>query len=324
MYGRWGACGSRITSLTLHSCRAQRKISLTTYLVGDRIYLDKDLSGMKIVKVALCIPHEGMTGCEAYTNRLSMYKHLGHLEERGFIEELLLKASPEVHKKVMDEYWSKREPEIVRHSLGKRFEFYHISVGRVLTPFAREEMAKRAEAAGMDYMFMIDDDMTSPLDVFEQLYSNHVDIVAPLAFTRGFPHKPVLYSCEEGWDHMAQKDYFINHTVMNYPKDQLVECDAVGFGAVLIKMEVIRAVDKPRFMSTCGTGEDIYFCYLAKKKGFRVFMDTRVKLGHVGHPPIITEDYVEMIRKQSRMEVEKHYGKIKEYNKKEPLLLLGD
>jgi len=249
-----------------------------------------------VVRVAIGIAHEGMTGSEAYCNRLWFFKHLGHLEERGKL--------------------NKENP---------RFEFYHITVGRVLTPFAREEIAKRSIDAGVDYLLMIDDDMICDSDMFEKLYASNVDIVAPLAFTRGYPHKPVMYSCVEGWDSTVQKEYFVNHTVMNYPKNKLVECDEVGFGAVLIKAEALKGVSSPRFMSTCGTGEDIYFCYQAKKKGFRVFMDTRVKLGHVGHPAIITEEYVDIVRKRDNMEIERFHGEYKKYpDAKEPVCLLGD
>lgn len=52
---------------------------------------------------------------------------------------------------------------------------------------------------------MIDDDMICDADLFERLYADNCDIVAPLAFTRGYPHKPVLYSCVEGWDATVQK-----------------------------------------------------------------------------------------------------------------------
>lgn len=253
-----------------------------------------------VVRVAIGIAHEGMTGSEAYCNRLSWFKHLGHLEERGKI----LKESP-------------------------RFEFYQITVGRVLTPFAREEIANRAENAGMDYLMMIDDDMIiEQNDIFERLYADQVDIVAPLAFTRGYPHKPVLYSCVEGYDAITKKDYFINTTVMNYPREKLVRCDAVGFGAVLMKMSAVKAVPKPRFMSTCGTGEDIYFCYQAGKQGFKVFMDTRVKLGHIGHPTVITEGYVDIVRKRDDMQIEKHYGEFTKYENdtksEDAVLVLGD
>lgn len=248
-----------------------------------------------VIRVLVGFPHEGMTGSEAYMNRLANIKHLGHLEERGKLN----KETP-------------------------RFEFFMNTMGRMHVFFAREEMAKRAIAMNADYLYMIDDDMICPDDMFERLYAADKDIVAPLAFTRNFPHKPVMYSCIEGWDPVIQKDHFINHAVMNYPKDKLTECDAVGFGAVLIKTEVLREVQEPRFMSTCGTGEDILFCYKAKKKGFRVWMDTRVKLGHISHPLIVTEEYVQAQWKAHGMEIDRRHGAYQKYDAKEPVLVLGD
>lgn len=250
-----------------------------------------------VVRVLIGLPHEGMTGSEAYTNRLSNFKHLGHLEERG----KLLKESP-------------------------RFEFYQYTIGRMHVHVAREEMAKHALAINADYLFMIDDDMIAPDDLFEKLYASQKDIIAPLAFTRNAPHKPVMYSCVNGWDTVLQKEYFINHAVMKYPRNRLVECDAVGFGAVLISKAALAGTPEPRFKSPCGTGEDIYFCYEAKKKGFRTFMDTRIKLGHVGHPTVITEEYVDGFNKEFGLdkEIAQRHGEYTKYDAKEPILVLGD
>lgn len=244
-----------------------------------------------VVRVLVAIPNEGHTHVEAYANRLVNFMHLGKLEERG----RLLKSTP-------------------------RFEFYHLTLGRILTPLAREEAAKQAIAADMDFLFFIDDDMICPDDLFEKLYRHDKDIVAPLAFTRNFPHKPVLYQTVEGFDPVQQKDYFLNTQVRSYAKNALVECDAVGFGAALIKCEVLAGVPAPRFMSTCGTGEDIFFCYQAKKKGFRVFMDTQTKLGHLSHPVNITEEYVERVHKEFP-ETAKDNGAESKY---QHTVLLGD
>lgn len=248
-----------------------------------------------VIRVLIGIPHEGMTGSEAYCNRLSMFKHLGHLEERGRI----LKETP-------------------------RFEFYQKTCGRMHVHVARDEMAKTALVSNCDYLFMVDDDMIAPDDLFEKLYASQKDIVAPLAFTRNFPHKPVMYACREGWDSVAQCEHFTNYAVMNYPKDKLVECDAVGFGAVLIKVDCFRTMKQPWFMNPNKTGEDISFCYEAKKYGFRTWMDTRVKLGHISHPLIVTEEYVQAQRKAYGMEVEKRYGTPERISGKEPVLVLGE
>lgn len=248
-----------------------------------------------VIRVLIGVPHEGMTGSEAYTNRMSMFKHLGHLEERG----KLLNQNP-------------------------RFEFFQKTCGRMHVHVARDEMAKTALVSNCDYLFMVDDDMIAPDDLFEKLFASQKDIVAPLAFTRNFPHKPVMYSCIEGWDTVAQKEHFTNFAVMNYPKDKLVECDAVGFGAVLINVDCFRKMPQPWFMNPNKTGEDINFCYEAKKYGFRTWMDTRVKLGHVSHPLIVTEEYVQAQWKAYGMDVEKRYGQPEKLNGKEPVLVLGD
>lgn len=248
-----------------------------------------------VTRVLWGIPHEGMTGSEAYCNRLGMAKHFGHLEERG----KLLKETP-------------------------RFEFYQFTCGRMHVHVAREEMGKRALQIDADYLFMIDDDMTSDYDLFDKLYASHKDIVAPLAFTRNFPHKPVMYSCIEGWDPVIQKEHFINHAVMNYPKDRLVECDAVGFGAVLIDVKALKGTPQPWFMNPNSTGEDINFCYQAKKRGFRTWMDTRIKLGHISHPLIVTEEYVQAQWKAYGMEIERRNGAYEKYDSKDPVVMLGE
>lgn len=231
-----------------------------------------------VVRVAVSIPNMGYTQSAAYANRLCNFMHIGKLEKQGE----LLKETP-------------------------RFEFFFSVVGRIFTPVARDEAVKLALDYDCDYLYMIDDDMICPDDMFERLVKHDVDIVAPLAFTRNEPHKPVLYHSVEGYDPVAKKDYFINNVVMNYPKDTLVEADAVGFGAVLIKRWVFEKMEAPRFMSTCGTGEDILFCYKAKKLGARVFMDTSVKLGHLGHPLHVTEEYVDWYRKAGKYDAKKFY-----------------
>ena len=246
-------------------------------------------------RVLVSIPNEGHAQVEAYSNRLVNMFSLGKIEKQG---ELLNEAP--------------------------RFEFYFFTLGRMFTPVAREEAAEEAIKGGFDYLYMIDDDMICPDDMFTRLQKHDVDIIAPLAFTRNAPYHPVIYSSIDGWDSVTNVDYFLNNVVKNYPKDSLVECDAVGFGSALIKVDVfrkIRSVTKePFFKSTCGTGEDIFFCYKAKKYGARVFVDTSVKLGHLTHPPVITEDFAENYWKEIQMNPREKQGEYKKYKHR---VLLG-
>lgn len=238
-------------------------------------------------RVLISIPNEGHAQVEAYSNRLVNMFSLGKLEERG----RLLKENP-------------------------RFEFYFFTLGRMFTPVAREEAAEEALKGNFDYLFMIDDDMICMDDLFQKLQRHDVDIVCPLAFTRNPPYHPVIYASVEGWDGVSQTDYFMNTVVKNYPKDSLVEVDASGFGAALIKVDVFRKMEKPFFKSTCGTGEDIFFCYRAKKAGARVFVDTSTKLGHLTHPPVVTEEFAQNYWKQIGMNPEKRNGKYEKYQHK--------
>lgn len=246
------------------------------------------LASRKTVKVVLAIPNEGHTLPEAYDNHSLMMLHLGMIQERS-LSKLVT-------------------------SDGAIFEFYHFTAGRLLTPAAREALADHALASGMDYMLMIDDDMICPIDLFERLYEHDVDIVAPLAFTRNAPHMAVIYQCEKGWSPGSKVEYFKNHYVRNYPENTLVRCDAVGFGAALIKMSVLKKMKKPYFMSTCGTGEDVLFCYNAGKTGAKVYMDTATKLGHLSHPMVIDEDYAKWWwANMEGRDVKRQHGPIREY-----------
>lgn len=234
------------------------------------------MSEKKVVRVAISIPNMGYTNPIAYANRLVNMMYLGKLEQAS-------------------------------EQMDTRFEFCFSVMGRIYTPVARDEAVKLTIQNNCDYLLMIDDDMICPNNMFEELYKHDVDVVAPLAFARNPPHKPVLFHCVEGYDSVEKKDYFINNVIMNYPKDQLVECDAVGFGAVLIKRKVLDAIGPRAFMSTCGTGEDILFCYKARKLGFKVYMDTACKLGHIGNPINVDEQYVEDYRAKNGYMKEKYF-----------------
>ena len=248
----------------------------------------------RIVKVLFGIPNEGGTDPFAYDNRMVMCMHLGVLQT---LSSLGIK-----------EYCD----AIYDYPDNVEYQFSTGTVGQVFTALARETLAEYAVDNGFDYLFMIDDDMIVPIDIFEKLVRHDVDIVAGLAFTRNAPHKPVLYNLEKGYDPVTKSEFYINHSVPYYPKDQLVQCDAVGFGAVLIKCHVLKGMPKKWFMTTSGAGEDIHFCHHAGEHGFKVHMDTSCKLGHLGYRKEITEQTYEeennVIQLREKFGEERKYG----------------
>lgn len=282
------------------------------------------LKPKKSIRVLVSIPNEGHAPVEAYANRLVNMMHLGKLEESQRFIGLLEKhiSDPLEKEKIFAEYWQERKPDHQSFIEGKTFDFYFFTVGRILTPLAREKAAEEALRGNFDYLYQIDDDMICPDDLFERLYRHNVDIVAPLAFTRNPPHQPVAYTNKAMWDTQNRCESFVNDTIQNYPKNTLFRCDAVGFGAVLIKVDVIRKMRPPYFMSTTGTGEDILFCYNATKIGAKVYMDSSTKLGHLSHPLQITEEYALDYWKKHSLRVQEKNGLYDKYEKNK--VLLGD
>ena len=225
----------------------------------------------KIVRILLGIPTKGNTDPEAYDNRLELCMHLGNLQMLShFGEKEYCGAKYDIPDNV-------------------EYQFSLSTIGNVFVAYARQQMAYTAVNNGFDYLWMIDDDMICPPDLFELLARHDVDVIAPLAFMRFFPHKPVIYNVAEGFDTVTKQHYYQNYVVDRYPKNQLVECDAVGFGSVLIKTSILEKIDKPWFMVMTGSGEDIHFCHQAKRAGFKIFMDTSTKLAHLGKRKKITE-----------------------------------
>lgn len=137
------------------------------------------------------------------------------------------------------------------------------------------------------YILFIDNDMVVPEGLALKLIEADKDIVAALAVMRTRPYVPVAYEKK-----MGQYE-----PIDNLPENQLVECDAVGFGAVLIKMDVFEKIKKPYFahpaIGDLVVGEDIFFCKKAQEAGFSIFMDTSIKCGHIGDYTFTYEDYLD-------------------------------
>lgn len=215
----------------------------------------------------------GATHAAAYENHLRWMMHMGTIQlasHLGVRELMGVKLNyPEDHV----------------------YEFSFFTMGRLYTAKAREVICTEAVKAGADYVLMLDDDMIVPIDWFEKLIRHEVDICAAFAVTRNKPFWPVIYQKEEGIDKASGRPFAYNRNLRNYPRNKLVECDAVGFGGVLIKVDILKKLSAPYFCLTSPNGEDINFCYRAKEEvGARIFMDTSVKLGHLGAPFVATEE----------------------------------
>lgn len=249
----------------------------------------------------MSIPSEGHTLPEAYDNHLVHSQRTAQWEEKWKQENQIFKlreyiklnSTPKDYKQFLADHPGIKGIEF--HPV--RFEIYWYTAARLLTQMARERLIRTALNEEMDFILMYDDDMILPLDMAQQMLMDmvrheQITVLAPLAFMRNPPHYAVIYNVVKGYDAKQAMGYYINTHYKNYPKDKLVQCDAVGFGAACVRLDFVREkMQAPYFMSTAQTGEDILFCTKVKEAGGTVFMDTRIKLGHLMNPAIIDEEY---------------------------------
>lgn len=135
-----------------------------------------------------------------------------------------------------------------------------------------------------EWVWLIADDHAFGPDMLMRLLDDNVDIVAPICTLKQFPfsitafagpHEPILPT--------------------NVHHDRLTEVWTCGSAGMLIRKNVLDKLGDPWFRNSSGDvlDEDIQFCVRARRKGFTVWLDARVQLGHIGSMtawPIPTDD----------------------------------
>lgn len=163
---------------------------------------------------------------------------------------------------------------------------------------ARNSLAKHAVDGEFDRMLWLDSDMEFAPDLFVNLSKdmdeNNLDIVGGLYFTRREPSIPVVYQ-KVGYYHSDDDE--VTPVALNYyeyPQDQLFQCEGVGFGAVLVKVDLIKKVQKKHglpFSPILGFGEDLSFCMRVRDVGSEIYCDSRIMVGHIGTKIYTHEGY---------------------------------
>ena len=152
---------------------------------------------------------------------------------------------------------------------------------------ARNTIAANAIKSGFDRVMWFDSDMKFPPDTMlklsEDMDAYGLDYVSALYFTRRPPIKPCAFR-ELWWEN---KDGRINTGAKHYfgYAKGLLECAGTGFGCCLTSVDLLKRVgDKfgAPFAPLDSVGEDLSFCWRVIQTGAKMYLDTRVKVGHVG------------------------------------------
>lgn len=162
-----------------------------------------------------------------------------------------------------------------------------------LVYLSREILAAYAINNNFDYVLWLDDDMVFKPDLLEKLIEDDVDVAAGLFVQRRYPYEPAIWK-----DIVCGDEGRYDEKYLDYPENELFEIDACGMAAVLVKGEVLKTVSETyhrTYEPISGYGEDISFCIRAKNSGYKLWCDSRVKVGHVGRY-IFTDDTYKAVR----------------------------
>lgn len=133
-----------------------------------------------------------------------------------------------------------------------------------------------AQRVGATHILFIDSDMRFPEDTLDRLLAHQAPIVAANYVMRTMP---------ELW--VARRR---GQSVSSVGQAGLDLVDSVGFGAILINMEVFASLSQPWFDTPFDgqqqIGEDLFFCQKATDEGFLVWIDHDLSQ-HVRHHALV-------------------------------------
>ena len=133
-----------------------------------------------------------------------------------------------------------------------------------------------------DYLFAVDSDIAFAPDTLIKMLSHDKDIVSGVYIQRipGTHTIEIMRKNAQGG---------VAHVDWNEIKGKgLVPIDGCGFGCVLVKGEVFRAIPYPHFLYHSAIdhantlSEDVHFCNQARDRGFTLWADTSITCEHIG------------------------------------------
>ena len=198
------------------------------------------------------------------------------------------KVSAQLFISLMNTDWSFLAPG---HSIN-----WAVIQGSILTS-QRNELVQRMLG---DWILFVDADMVFDTRAIGRLIlareEGDFDVLGGLCFQRIPPHQPTLY--------MRERSTSGGYLFLEKWDSDIVEVDGTGLAFVIIHKRVFERIVRvkddrpdftwpseferirvrpPEFFSWVGgVGEDLRFCQDVKASGSRIFVDTRIEIGHVG------------------------------------------
>jgi len=174
-----------------------------------------------------------------------------------------------------------------------------IHKGGVMTSSNRNYMLEKYLETDVDAILWLDCDQIYPNDIVKTLVNANVDIIGSVYYKRQSPYEPVVY-LKSG----KSVNPYTPVDLREYPKVHL-EVDGIGFGGMLVKMDVYRKMGDDKWMrygknfgnpskTTGKESHDLIFCQMAQKYGYKIYVHNGVRCLHIAEYPVGEEDYGRM------------------------------
>lgn len=137
---------------------------------------------------------------------------------------------------------------------------------------------KQAKEHNATHILFIDSDMIFPPEALDILAKQDKDIIGANYNQRKLPLQSTIKLADE-------KGNLIAGDLTKYK--ETFECYALGFGCMLVKMEVFDKIERPFFNAPMDEKDnfktdDVYFCEKAQKAGYKIYCDPTLVVKHVG------------------------------------------
>lgn len=141
----------------------------------------------------------------------------------------------------------------------------------------RNVTAKMAIDSQADYILFVDDDVLIPINTVDELISCDADIAVGWTIIRGYPFENMFFRWIDAEKLNLAK---VEDKDFTYNEHGDIPVDAVGFSCALIKMDFLKKITSPYFITGPFNTEDIYFCI----KGHQQVKDVK----YVVNPRVLT------------------------------------
>ena len=144
---------------------------------------------------------------------------------------------------------------------------------------AGNEIGKRAQAGNYDYVLMVDSDTQIPSDTLDLMLDPPADVVLGVCPRKNTKNgKTAIVK-------MTSRSYHDNYYFPELPEGR-TKVKGGGFACALVKSTVFTQIDYPYFQYVTNEdwstlGEDYYFCQQCGMYGIDIYVDPRVRCGHL-------------------------------------------